>query len=228
MKMSNDEVTVYLSNSDLEHFDINPAERVPQSGDLHKFLYAVMEAVRTETGFDPYHGGQVMVEASLTVGGMMLVISKLTRTRTKKKITKEQFKRAKSVKVGGEQRIDTSEFEAEDIQTLLKSLGIHDRAREKQRAVWQTFVFNAFSDMEDALSLMPPQVTDSGVLYRENKRYALTLLLKHNTVHYNILSEYADVCTGSAIVARSIREGWQMVAEGEQLTEMADAVRSMK
>ena len=51
-----------------------------------------MELVKSETGFDPYNGGQVVVEAAMSQNGMSLTISKIRTGNSS--ITRGQFNKA--------------------------------------------------------------------------------------------------------------------------------------
>ena len=226
-KVSDNEISVFLSEQELDFFDIHPEEKIPKSGELHRFLYAVMEAVQDETGFDPYNDGQVMVEASPVHNGMNLIISKLGAGRAVKKLTRDQFKRVKAVRV----RESKSRKAIKDFDELADALGIRDIIRsEEQRRKYgmNVFIFDCFSDMEDALSLMPRELAGSCSLFRNKKSYALITPVRNNTKIYNMLTEYSVSASVNEVLANDIREGWLRVAEGEKLSEMADAVRSMK
>ena len=96
-KISSDKIVVQLTDTDLEYFDLDIGERPPQAADLHNFLFEVMELVQTETGFDPYHGGQVIVEASTSSEGMSLVISKIHNDKSR--VSREDFSKRKKIRV---------------------------------------------------------------------------------------------------------------------------------
>ena len=76
-KMPRGGIGVFLSDDDLEQYGIDTETERPQSMELHRMLFDVMENVRKQTDFDPYNGGQVVVEAMVVPGGMDLHINKI-------------------------------------------------------------------------------------------------------------------------------------------------------
>ncbi|MGM9936755.1 MAG: adaptor protein MecA [Candidatus Ornithomonoglobus sp.] len=227
-KISRDEVMVYLTMQDLEYFDFNPGEKIPQQADLHRLLFEVMELVQTETGFDPYHGGQVVVEASASAVGMNLSISKV-KTGRKHRITREEFKKAKTVRVKQGMGFGSDDFSNDEIRELIDRLGIGDAIKEKMKSKKnEIFIFDEFTSLEGALSLLPDEVTKKCALYRNGSRYALLTALIKGSRYSNMLSEFARSSCTYEIVERDIREGWSPVAEKEALVDMAGAMRDMQ
>ena len=128
-KISNDKIVVQLTDSDLEYFDVDIDNATPQSTDLHKFLFEVMELVKRVTGFAPYNGGQVVVEAAMSQNGMSLTISKIRTGNSS--ITREQFNKAKKVTVKSKECVSHT-----DIAQLAECSGIRKRNLKKMhRAV---------------------------------------------------------------------------------------------
>lgn len=227
-KISRDEVMVYLTMQDLEYFDFNPVGKIPQQADLHRLLFEVMELVQTETGFDPYHGGQVVVEASASAAGMNLSISKVNTGRSRR-ITREEFKKAKVVRIRQKSDFDTDDFSNDEIRELIDRLEIGAAIKEKMKSKKdEIFIFDKFTSLEGALSLLPDDVTEKCALYRNGNRYALLTALTKGSRYSNILSEFAQSSCTYEIVERDIREGWSPVAEKEALVDMAGAIRDMQ
>ena len=226
-KISRDEVMVYLTMQDLEHFDFNPGVKIPQEADLHRLLFQVMELVQTETGFDPYHGGQVVVEASASAVGMNLAISKIN-TQRRPRITREEFRRAKTVRVR-QKSLSTDDFTNDEIRQLIERLGIGAAVKERvMREKNEIFIFDDFASLEGALSLLPDEVTRDCALYRRDGRYALLTSIKKGSRWSNMLSEFAGRSCTYDIVGNDIREGWSRVAEKQALVDMAGAIRDMQ
>ncbi len=226
-KISRDKVIVYLSDQELEYFDFNPGVKMPQSGDLHKFLFDVMEVVQTETGFDPYHGGQVVVEAAPMGEGMSLTISKIGIK--KKPITRDEFKKVKKVRVKSSDAVQSEKLTRREIEQLIRMFGADINVKPHRAQNDKTvFVFAGFGDMEQAICLVPEQVLAAAVLYRHKGRYALVTELKRGEKSYNLLSEFSELHSCSSVTVHDICEGWEMVAGSDALVNMAQAVRSMQ
>lgn len=215
-KISCDEIMVFLSNDDLEFFEIEPDDIKPQSNELHKFLFVLMETVQDETGFDPYHG-QVVVEAVPTKSGLHITISKTGEN--KNKISRRDFRRAKGVRATA----NRSQY----YKMLNKSESDNTRSKTDKKA-FAVFVFDSFTDMESAVSLMGEPELAKGELYRQDKRYAIILKCKTGERCVNMLSEFAVQSSRSRLLVHDIREGWKRVAAGKELVDMAAAIRSMR
>lgn len=223
-KISSDKVTVYLSRQDLEFFDFCPGDTVPQSGDLHKFLFDIMEVIQTETGFDPYHGGQVVVEAVHSPDGMRLNIRKIGMVK-QEKLTRSQFEKIKSVKV-----CDASSSKAvrNRLLKVLEQLQAESKGvSEIHKTEYETFIFSDFAALEAGLCMLDDDTAEKCVLYRNNERYALVARIERYSKEYNLLSEYAVICRGGDVLAADIREGWKELAREDKLAEMAEAMRNM-
>ena len=79
-KLSNDRIKVTLTTTDLIKLDIDVNDLSPENEALHSFLFHIMETVREETGFNPY-SGQVVVEATPSNEGIILLVSKMKGSR---------------------------------------------------------------------------------------------------------------------------------------------------
>ena len=93
-------IKVSLSLNDLLYYNIKPESFLPNSPELHKFLFHIMENVKEETGFNPYTG-QVIVEAVQADSGITLYISRIKKERktdTGKKINIRAVKSKKTNK----------------------------------------------------------------------------------------------------------------------------------
>lgn len=254
-KMSDNAVNVYLTNSELAIYDINPEEAASSSADLHRFLYDVMEEVRNETDFDPYNGGQVVVEASRFEFGMVLEISKIIpKTKERTKLTREQFKKVKRVRVAKTVTIEKNKTEIEKNKTDMydkiyalqrladlldvaveRHLGSKDQKPQKaqkpqktKKTILHVFMFDSFLSMESALALVPHKLTNGGALYRKNKKYCLILNIPEGDALYNTLTEFAESWSAVPSAAYHIKESWIPVAHAVELTRMADSLRKMQ
>ena len=217
-KISCDKIVVQLTDSDLEYFDLDFCERPPQAADLHKMLFEVMELVKTETGFDPYNGGQVVVEAAMSSDGLSLTISRMGTG--KKGMTREEFSKVKRV---GVKLSGTSEqLTKKDIKSILDNVNI-----KKSHGESMIFIFNSFSDFEKAVSSLPDADFTDVLLYKDNNRYALIYNEKPDIIKYNILSEFAVHKAKNDVASYSIKEHWSLVLEDDKLSEMAENIRKM-
>ena len=217
-KISSDKIIVQLTDSDLEYYDLDIDQSRPQAEDLHKLLFEVMELVKTETGFDPYNGGQVIVEASMSQNGMSLIISKIRSD--KKRMTRDEFSKVKNITV-------KSDISAEDVTEIAKRVGLKTREKKRNTVSKTTFIFNSFQDFENAICAVGETDFSNVSLYRAGERYALIFNGNLKDVEHNILSEYSIHIKYGDIAALSIRESWDLTAENEELLEMADNLRKM-
>lgn len=208
-KISDDKIVVQLTDTELERFVPEIKGKVPQASDLHKFLFEVMELVRSETGFDPYHGGQVVVEAAAYPDGMSLVISKI---KTKRRMTRDEFAEVKAI------RVKTSES---------RQRRAHGRPRRKKVCENTVFIFDNFSDFESAVTVLGDINFSQSRLFRRRNSYALSVSRKLGERECNILSEYALKTVRNDICAYNISEMWNKVADGNELAEMAKNLRDM-
>ena len=217
-KISCDEIMVFLTNDDLEYFEIEPENIAPQSSELHRFLFVLMETVQDETGFDPYHG-QVVVEAVPTKNGLHITISKLDQKGGK--ISRNDFRRARGVRATANKSQNYKQLNdrsSENGSTRIKS----------DKKAYAVFVFDNFTDMEYAVSLMKEQELSVSELYRNDKRYAVIIKCKTSDRCVGMLSEFSSIYSRSRLLVNDIREGWRHVASGEELIEMASAIRGMR
>lgn len=210
-KISGEKIVVHLTESDLAYFDLDFEKKIPQTADLHKFLYEVMELVKKETGFDPYNGGQVVVEASPSENGVSLVISKIADK--KRKITRSEFARASGVRVKKKSNTSYNDFK-----------GIADRYMSIDKTV---FIFDCFDDLEGAVLVSDSNAFSELSLYKCGTKYALVSQKSIDKTFFNLLSEYAVDIVVNEVTAADITEGWQLIAENESLFDMAKEIHNM-
>ena len=218
-KISSDKIVVQLTDTDLEYFDLDIGERPPQAADLHNFLFEVMELVQTETGFDPYHGGQVIVEASASSEGMSLVISKIHNDKSR--VSREDFSKIKKIRVKNAEKVTQAE-----VSKLITDAGVPYTKRRKRVSENTVFIFESFSDFEDAVNVVDTFNFAMAELYRDGARYAL-ISRAFTVQERNIISEYAMNCVKNDVVAYDIREGWVQVSKSNELCEMTENLRKM-
>lgn len=224
-KISGDEVMVFLNARDLEYFNFHAENGVPEAGDINNFLFDLMELVHTETGFDPYNGGRVMIEAMHTEHGMKLSICRIG-CRSEKKLTREQFKRARGVRArvpGVADKISAEEYD--ELVRLLHDISVLKEAITPSR---ETFILDSFSAMEAALCNLAEEELKNCVLYRGGSRYAIVSRCAGKGRLRNVLGEYAELYYGGELLADDISEGWTELVRGEKLLEMARALRKMQ
>lgn len=92
-KIEGNKIRVTLFQEDLDNYNINVKMLRPDSPQLHTFLFKIMERVKRETGFNPYTG-QIVVEATPSPDGIVLVVTKISEHKPKDL----QFKRGVRVK----------------------------------------------------------------------------------------------------------------------------------
>ena len=93
-KESSNKIKVILQSTDLREMNISVENLRPNSPQLNRFLYEIMERVREETGFNPY-SGQIVVEAVPGNGGVVLTVTRLgkpERTLNKAALKNGSFK----------------------------------------------------------------------------------------------------------------------------------------
>lgn len=220
-KISDNEVSVYLTARELEDFDFRMEGGVPREESLHDFLYNVMELVQSETDFDPYDGGKLVVEAMHTPDGMKLRICRLGR----RKLTRAEFDKVKKI------RVKKPDPELEGLKAyaeLMGLLGALESLVPRERRSSFTFVFDDFASMEQALIHTGDKELGGCTLYRSGQRYAIVAKTKRSEKLYNVLTEFALTSRGGSVLAADIAEGWQELARGAKLVEMAQAVRNMR
>lgn len=197
-KISCYKVVVELTNNDLDKLELNP-EKEPRAN-IHKFLFNVMKKVQNQTGFDPYHGGQVIVEATPSEEGMDLVISKIPGSSHK--MSREDFKRIKSIKV-------------------------KDTIKLKRDEVKRVFVFDTYEDLENLMANMCHKAFLNMTLYRHNGRYALISCGNISDDTKRIMCEYAIKWGRYNPTHCHILESWEKVAQRSELCEMAEKLKAI-
>lgn len=227
-KLSSDLIAVFLSDQDIIEYDIDINGKIPPSDELHKFLFEIMEAVRKETGFDPYHGGQVVVEASPTDTGLNLLISKVKPKSKVKKMTQEQFSRVRKITVAGKKAKNSEITPADYLKRIMSELGLDENEDEKKSEKNRVFIFTSFDEWEKALCRMDSDLIAECSLYRSEAGYALITNLDKENIYYNILSEFALLECRKEVTLLTIKENWTFIAEGNALSGMCEAVKAMQ
>lgn len=197
-KISCHKVIVELTNNDLDQLDMDLINR-PQEN-IHNFLFNIMEKVHIQTGFDPYNGGQVIVEATPSEKGMELIISKIPSKS--RKMSHEEFKKIKSIKVKDTSKIKTTENK-------------------------MVFVFNTYEDFENTVKRINDGELLCMTLYRNKNRYALICDGKINQLSRDIICEYASKWGKYSPRYCNIRESWQEVYSGDALRDMARNIKGI-
>lgn len=193
-KLADNKIKVTLTSADLTHMDIKIEQLTPNSKELHTFLFNVMETIREETGFNPYNG-QVVVEATPIKDGLSIMVSKIAEA--KQPITREQFKRIKSIK-----------------------------PKKKQNTVkFSLYYFDDFDVLCDALVNIEEKALKNSELYKRSDRYCL--MVKKDAAfaksHY-ILSEFSVKNSGHIVLPNHIMEHWTFVASRESLLNMVRGI----
>ena len=199
-KINKDRIVVTLSPTDLSDYNIDINALGPNSKELHSLLFNIMEMIRDETGFNPYNG-QVVVEATPFKDGVTLGVSKMGAAQ---RLALEEFKR--SVKV----------------TARLKS----PEKREKTRYV--VFRFSEFDNACMSLKRLTDEILYGGALYRLDKAFCLAM---RNEDEYrrsiDLVNEFADEMSYNPLKHVFVKEHGSLIAEGEELVEMARHIRSL-
>ena len=226
-KLSSDLIAVFLSEQDILEYDIDISNKIPRSDELHRFLFEIMEVVRAETGFDPYNGGQVVVEASPTSTGLNLLISKI-KTKKKSKMTRERFEKVK--KVSDVNRKDKGATSEDYLKHLIEELGLGESIKKskKEEPENRVFIFSTFKEWEEALCHISSDLMSDFYLYHSDAGYALITNLTKENAYYNMLSEFAVIECTKDITVMNIKEAWTFIAGGRELAQMCDAVKAMQ
>lgn len=75
-RMDINRIKVILTAEDLSSMNLSVDRLQPDSGELHAFMFKLMERVKCETGFNPYNG-QIMIEAQPTLDGITLLVTRI-------------------------------------------------------------------------------------------------------------------------------------------------------
>lgn len=118
-KLNNDKIKVTLSPSDLFELNIDVKQLTPDSKELHAFLFQIMETIREETDFNPY-SGQVVVEATPSLDGMSITVSRISLN--KHKITKQEFKKVTAVRAKTKKYAETAIFLFDNFDDMCEAL----------------------------------------------------------------------------------------------------------
>ena len=94
-KEDSNRIKVILKSIDLRKMNVSIENLKPDSPQLHDFLYEVMERVREETGFNPYHG-QIVVEASHMGDGMVLTVTRVSDRVNKMNVNRAKIRKARA------------------------------------------------------------------------------------------------------------------------------------
>lgn len=223
-KISKNEINVFVSDRELMGYNINAdGEKMPESAELHKFLFELMDTVYVETGFDPY-GGQVVVEATPLRNGMNFTISKIGR---KKQMTKAEFANVKSVRVKSARIKSVDKLSDEEIYDIVDKIAGKGFKRKRKLPSKGSFLFGKYTDLEKALSVLASQSLIGCGLYRNGGRYVLITDFDSNSVEYNCLSEFSQRIIKSDAAINTVKEMWSPVAAGDELADMSEQIKNM-
>ncbi len=196
-RIADNRIKVTLTSADLIHLDINIERLTPDSKELHTFLFNIMETIREETDFNPY-SGQVVVEATPLHDGISIIVSKLVE---KACMTREQFKKIKSIK-----------------------------PKEKQRkSLVEIFYFDDFEALCSALSSLDAADLSQAGLYRQENSYCIIIKSSEASSRGSyILREFARRILPKSVREEHIIEHWELVAENDELIKMAIGIQELK
>ncbi len=95
-RLDSNQIRVVITEADLKKLDTSVDELRPNSLELHTFLFKIMEQVKIETGFNPYNG-QIMVEASPSADGVVLIVTKIAEEHDRKEL-QEKMRHVRAIK----------------------------------------------------------------------------------------------------------------------------------
>lgn len=223
-KISKNEINVYVSEQELMGYNINAdGEKMPESAELHKFLFELMDTVYVETGFDPY-GGQVVVEATPLQNGMNFTISKIGR---KKQMTKAEFANVKSIRVKSARIKSVDKLTDEEIYDIVGKIAGKGAKRKRKQPSKGSFLFEKYTDLEKALSVIASQSLAECGLYRNSGRYVLITDFDSNSTEYNCLSEFSQRIIKGDTAVNTVKEMWSPVTAGDELAAMSEQIKNM-
>ena len=200
-KINKDRIMVTLTPTDLSDYNIDINALGPNSKELHSLLFNIMEAIRNETGFNPYNG-QVVVEATPHSDGVTLVVSKMGANQAK--IAIEEFKR--NVKVTAK----------------LKS------AEKTEKAKYATFSFRTFDDVSMSLARLADEVLMDAALYELDNIFCLAMKNREDHARsIDLINEFASEASYNSLRFVFVSEHGSLVADGEKLVRMAQLIRSL-
>lgn len=202
-KLNSNKVKVTLTGDELISYDINAERLSGNYAALHSFLFSIMDKIHKETGFS-MQGGQLVVEAHMAGNdGMTLIISRIS----------------------GGKGITT---------TVKNGKKIIAKATEKYKGKGVYF-FKSFDDLCSAIIQFDDEVHNSSALYKFNEQYCY--LIDFNNSYFNdenkfcgvigILREFTERNISYKGQYTRITEYGSIIAQGEQLSEMSRALKSI-
>lgn len=169
--VENQKIKVTLTVNDLLYYNLKPETLSPNSPELHKFLFYIMENVRKETGFNPY-SGQVVIEAVQSSAGITLYISRMKneahRRPVPKKINPEKVRVSSARRVPAKNRYSFDEFS--NVCGALRYMGngaLGVSSLYKYNNKWY-FILGACKTFEESHCVLCEHCTDfGGMIYSE-------------------------------------------------------------
>ena len=126
-KIEINKIKVTVSALDLIDMNISVKSLTPDSPVLHGFLHDVMERVKAETGFNPY-SGQVMVEATPSGDGIVLMVTKLSE---------EKKKKPKNVRVAGHRSASKITYRFNSFENICSLFEISDSNKFENASLYE-------------------------------------------------------------------------------------------
>ena len=171
-KIEINKIRVTLSALDLIDMNVSVKSLTPDSPMLHGFLHEVMEKVKAETGFNPY-SGQVMVEATPSDDGIVLIVTKLSE---------EKKKKPKGIRVTGHRSASKITYRFRHFENVCNAF-LHTDSKKFEKASLYEYMDNfyivihkglvagmsEFGDARDAVSLSESFLEEHGKLHAKNE-----------------------------------------------------------
>lgn len=167
-------IKVTLTALDLIDMNISVKSLTPSSPRLHSFLHEVMEKVKEETGFNPY-SGQVMVEATPSDDGIVLMVTKLSEEPLKKK-------RPKNIRVKGHRSAAKITYRFRHFENICRLFSYSDAKSFEKASLYEYMdnfyiiipknmntAISEFGDAKDTVILSESFLAEHGKLHAKNE-----------------------------------------------------------
>ena len=197
--VENHRIKVSLTTNDLMYYNLNPETLSPESPELNKFLFQIMEDVKKQTGFNPYCG-QVVVEAVRSNSGITLYITKVgINTAVQGAVSPSKRK--------------------------IKAVAVKSKKPSYSNI---RYMFSRFDTLCNALTNMSAKALSLSSLYTyENKWYFVLGDADGFEWMHCILCEYCDKFGGDLYTEAFLQEHGKCVAAGERLISMTDGIKEL-
>ena len=240
-RVGSDKVRVRISHEELTEMNVNPDMFFSDSNALNTLIIKILREIHETTDFGPFFGS-VKMEATPDGDGMSIILSRVPGFSATEGLEGDDLQNiarlldrfgtgmndsraAKNVIVsGGKLSFDTKR--ADHLKKHRKIKGVK-AVEDSGRGTPQTFEFESFEDMCNALGRMSGRVTDMSELYRLDGRYMLLVPVVTSALDdIAMLMEFAsDIKRG--MVYEYVHEHGECIARGAELTVMSGRIAEL-